>query len=838
MKVTGSYPTIVRGVSQQVPQDRFPGQHYEQVNLMSDPVRGLARRHGTINRKDNLLAGTVSYGTLAADSTRMVVYTFMVAGVEYDLLYRTTAVTSDSPVMYLFNKATGELVPIEYDTAQFNEDIRLGGISAVTSVGKYLLIAGKTTKPSYTTINSWSDTASSAVCWLRSGTYSRTYSVTVKYGGTAYTATYTTPASSYPVVLDVTDVPLEPAESYNKRINDLTIKHNSEATAWIGKASRESQPQFIAQTLATALASQGVPAATYNSCIVVDVPGQEVTMEVSDGGDGGSMLAAALTVQNVDQLTKYHIPGKVVRVQPKKSDESDAYYMRAVGVVPGVTGWQEVRWVETAGFTMIPGNVFQVGTIKDGTLLVGSTVAALDTLTGEDNPKFLPNVCGDEVSAVLPYFFGNTVTYLGLFQDRLVIGAGSVLFFSRPGDYFNWFRESVLNVEDSDPVEMYALGSEDDIIYHSVTFDRNLSLFGFRHQYMVSGRTPLTPRSASIMIQSSYEDAVDAPPINSGNLVFYSKYRNGYSSMHQIQIGLVQDSPESFEISRPLDSYLRGRPVEILTVTSPNTVLLRTESQRNSLYVYHYLDTAASQERLFDAWSQWQFPEECGKLLGVSRHQGDVLLYWLRQGMSNGQVRTWLSVDVLMLDTELSAYPYLDSHRQYTDDPAAWRPVSTENAYVALDSGSDTPFIGSVADRMEEVLEDYLDEKENMRYGLGFNAYVEPTNPYMRDRNDKVVTTGRLVLTRVIATLADTGALLANATFSGSTKTVREFTGRLTGRAPNKVGVTPVVDTTVTIPIGRETNQVRYSLHSKLWLPLTVTALEWVGQYFSNSRRV
>jgi len=46
-KITGAYKSLVRGVSEQVPQDRLEGQHWEQVNLISDPIRGLARRRGS-----------------------------------------------------------------------------------------------------------------------------------------------------------------------------------------------------------------------------------------------------------------------------------------------------------------------------------------------------------------------------------------------------------------------------------------------------------------------------------------------------------------------------------------------------------------------------------------------------------------------------------------------------------------------------------------------------------------------------------------------------------------------------------------------------------------------
>lgn len=46
-KVSGAYPSLSRGVSQQPFEARLDGQHGEQVNMWSDPVRGLSRRRGT-----------------------------------------------------------------------------------------------------------------------------------------------------------------------------------------------------------------------------------------------------------------------------------------------------------------------------------------------------------------------------------------------------------------------------------------------------------------------------------------------------------------------------------------------------------------------------------------------------------------------------------------------------------------------------------------------------------------------------------------------------------------------------------------------------------------------
>ena len=47
-KVSGSYKSLIRGVSEQVPEERLPGQHAAQDNTLSDPVRGLIRRQGSL----------------------------------------------------------------------------------------------------------------------------------------------------------------------------------------------------------------------------------------------------------------------------------------------------------------------------------------------------------------------------------------------------------------------------------------------------------------------------------------------------------------------------------------------------------------------------------------------------------------------------------------------------------------------------------------------------------------------------------------------------------------------------------------------------------------------
>lgn len=851
-KVSGSYASVVRGVSEQVPQDRRPGQHFEQVNMISDPVRGLARRHGSLLQDEKVVAtySEATHTKWLADTARHRVFTFFVGGVEYDIIYRARADTQSlggTTFAWAFNKDTKKLIPVVLGSDTLMTSLLAGGVSAVVNVGKYIFLAGNTVVPTYTAVDKWAATANSRkmAVWFRGGAYSRNFTVTLtKTDGTKISKSYKTLSSSYPHLLSTADIPAT-ASDYQKQVNDRVNAYNSEVNKWIGTAAADITPENISEKLRALFAADGITCSVQAGTICFDDANfNEVS--VDDGGDGTLARAVGGQVPNIDLVSGVHYPGKIVKVRPKKNNGKDALYLVAVAK-DGTGSWTEVTWKEVAGYEMTPQAVFAIGTIKNETLYISGTAAGLTTLTGDPTPTFKVNDVGDDITSPLPYFMGKKIDYLGLFQDRLVIGSGAVLFFSRPGDYFNWFKSSVLSVADDDPVELYALGSEDDTIKTSTTYDRNLMLFGKRKQYTVNGRQPLSPKSAAIVVISSHEDAVDADPINSGNFVFYSKTRAGITSVHQIQMGTLADSPESFNISQQLDLYIRGKPVELVAVTSPNAILLRTDNARNQLYTYAYLDNATGAERLFDSWSRWKWDEKLGQIVGLSRHDGDILVYCLRTGLDkNGVRKVWIACDRFVLDTDLSAYPYADSLRPTVNvltptNDSFMNPMSELSEVLYLAHGADKgskAFLGSDLAHVDTFLEQYPAAPVETWAGVHFDAYVTPTNPYMRDQQGNAIVIGRLTLSRLSVSVADSGGVKVTVSTVAGTRTSTDFSGRIIGRQSNKVGVAPIVTTVVPATIGKEVRECSYTLWARNFQPLTVTAIEWTGQYFNNARRV
>ena len=860
-KLSGSYESVVRGVSEQAAQLRRSGQHFAQVNMISDPVRGLARRHGS-RLQDEVLTDIPAeqYAALVADTADHRTYTFYVGPTEYDLIVRTSGDDSGlgkNGFAWCFNKVTGEFIPVVYSAGDpVLDELLEGGVSAAVNIGRYMYLAGNTIVPAATTSDNWGAISNSRhlAATVLVGAYSRKFSVTLRRADNTFvTGEYTTPSSSYPGVLDTSDIPLylpgttDPDPEYQKKVNDRVNAYNSAVTQWIGTAAAGITPANIVEQIALDLVSKGVTTATSEAGTLIVDDVDFVSATGTDGGDGSLIRVVGADVDNIDLVNTYHWVGKIVRVPPETTT-GNAIYLKAEAKDGQSTGWAEVIWRETAGYSIQPETVFAMCTVEGETLYIAGSPDELSTIAGITVPTYKANTVGDDLSSPVPEFFGKHIDYLGMFQDRLVIGCGATLLFSRPGDYLNWFRKSVATIADDDPWEGFALGTEDDTIKWSTLYDRNLLLYGRRFQYVVNGRQPFTPKNASIVVSTAFEDAIDASPRATGNFVMYAKYsgRPGseVSSVHQVQAGAIADTPESYRISQQLDTYLAGIPHEIVTLTAPNMVLLRTKKERNRIFTYSYLDEP-QQGRLFDSWSHWEWTDHVGKLIGLSFDSGDILAYLIKTGVAeDGTDAVWVSAERFVRDTTLSDYPYLDSLRpavQYETDAefSYLNPTygPTEGHAIAIERGNLRQFIGQPLDGYDAFIEAYPDFVDRAWVGADFPALVTPTNPYARDRNGQPILSGRLTLGAVKVAVSDTGGMDAYVTRNRVERKVLNFNGRILADLSNIIGVQPIVSTAVSVLVGAEVRECTYTLKAKTWLPLTITSIDWQGQLFFNTRR-
>ena len=918
MKTANSYASLVRGVSQQNPQDRLPGQHTEQINMMPDPVAGLARRHGTRWLAEQSLS--VGYSTLVQDSNSWRTFVYTDAGIEYAILYRTSFEAGSVPLL-VYNLTNKQWLTVTTDPDDEVEARAAFGFSAVASAGKYALLASSGQQVTGTSTNLWAEEAnqSKAVVWVRGGAYSRKFKVTAKIRSTSATIEfeYTTQASAYQGVLDTSLIPLyalDPAggtatdsesiwiqpdgtarltwgtwspasltvkndtaamtnvypsapsgalqyawatgaatiqfdvgmagrvnitatyshtktvanPQYTSQIAQAQATYNNAVTAWIGTASAAIQPAAIAEQLKLAAVSAGITATRVDASIVLD---DVEDLTVTDNGDNSLIKGTGAKVDLVTNLTAYHIPGKIVKVQSRTSD--DALYFKAVAKDAAITTLTNVTWEECAGTEHSLDLGLILGRAEGSVYYLATSASFMAGLTGDSSvPVYSVNRCGDADSVPLPHMVGRIITSLAVFQDRLIVGSAGVVRVSKSGDYFNFFRSSLLTVLAEDAFEVSSRGREDDELRYPVLYDRDLVIFARDAQYAMSGRTPLAATGANLAVISSHKGAAVVPPVAAGSFVFYAKQGEDSFSIHQLQPGQVAESPEAYLVSAQLDRYLRANVIELLQIAKPAMLLARSTGSRNSVYAFNYIDSAG-QGRVQDAWHRWdyRFP-----VAGMATSKDGVVLF----SLVNNESGVFIVADLQPLTAGLSTDPYLDSRRNYSDLTSGTSLTpTTSNPYarVAFNDDTEWRFIGGAITEADNIIAQFP-EAFVLKAGYLIEASVTLTNPFVKDRNDKSITSGVLTITVINLTLRDSGGCISTIEVPGQDNVVDRFNGRTLGNLDNLVGIEPIATGQVSIPILQDTRDYKLTIASRDWFPFTITAIDWVGQFFNSTRRV
>ncbi len=894
-KVEGSYESVVRGVSQQVPHQRFSGQHSEQVNLLSDPVEGLVRRRGTRRLSETAMATSLSPAVISElQKYRTHKWNPGASGDPLQVAYKKKGpLQTNAQLLYAMNQNTRAVVPVNvldgagdtvYQAALNN------GISAITSVGRYLFMAANNNVGSVTATQDYLSTANrnKVVAWIRGGAYARTFTVTLLLdAGGSLKFWYTTMASSYPTPIDTAAAGTPGSTDYQDKLSKIVADYNSATTKWIGDAARDIQPDNIAIRLVNGPASSGntgsgtslLAAQAANTGInkvtnlkwsivgsTVYIQGDNIReIVVDDAGDTTLIRGVGSEISSADLVSVRHWYGKIIKVRATKSDDSDAYYLQAgnkndsndpAAYDPGSdvsapkavnssptaidsTIRGEVVWKESAGYTQTLENHFLFGYYHtDGEIYVTSDLSLLASTLSIITPTVQPNLCGDDYTNPPPNFATKQITYLGVFQDRLVVGSGAVTSFSRPGDYLNFFRQSVLTLVDTDPIDMFALGAEDDVLRHSALFDKSLFVFGDKRQYVINGRTVLTPTNQNITVVSQFPNTTGAQPQGSGNFIFYTKPGDTTQpviTLNQMQYGQIADSTESYDLSQQLTDFCSGVAAEITPITSPTAIIIRPETSQN-LYIFRYTDEVGTGRRLQAAWDRWLFDSAYGTIISLATNNDEILAMVMRRSEAGV---TYLAMEQMSLRPAKSEEAYHDSYQTVTGvgNAAAFpspyingSPNLRDRCYITVVGGTH-PLTGAVYTNRSELTADQIDGG-TLVGGIPFVSKVTLTNPYQRDAQGNAILYGRLTLTQLNMSVQETAAMNIYVKDANREWLTKYFNGFLLSRVASQIGSQPVINTQISALVGREVRECECRVESIDWYPLNITAISWTGQVF------
>lgn len=787
MKVDGSISSLIQGVSQQPARERLPGQGELQENCSSDPVRGLTRR-GALNFIRRLLdtpdswefqdydAGSLGHFIIAHKSGDIKL--FNLDGTEI------TVNKDADAIAYL----TGE----DFTFLGIDDSIYCCDTTKVVQMG--------TATRSYV--------QDSSLVFLLGGQYGRKFEITVEWedslgATTSQSVSYTTP-------------------------NGSSAAHiNNIATDYIADVLEN---QFEANT--TLFTDFGI---SRRSDVIFITPrdGADVesfTVSVDDGDGGANMFAVNNQVTDVGELPRYAPHGYYVKVEESGS-EADDWYMEFVAEGDNPQLGQEFGtkgvWVETVA----PDTPYQLDTSTMPHVLEKVD----DTTFTFKRAEWDERGAGNSTSNPDPSFVGNTISDMGAFQGRLVFLSTVNVIMSRTNKHTNFFNNSANGLADDDPIDMSsAIGTY--TLEKLVPHNRDLVIFSdSKAQFIVFGRNALTPSNSSLVLTTEFDSDLRADPVAAGVNVFFAYNYGPYLGIREFFTEGSEDINKDRDITQHVSQYILGAPEQLVSTDNFSKLLIRTDQDLKRVYLYEYL--WADRRKVQSSFSTWIFSKDVIHMFFV-----DNLLYVLTKSGDHYEL-----FDLDLDFTEDSGISY----RVCLDEKTVVDNVNTTVAvpydiddisnYVVV-QGTGCPYPG-----LESPIQSYSSGTITLKSDMGggsvilgrkyLSRYI-PTTPFVRDRNNVKIGSGKLTIKSFVLHVEDTGHVTAKITDRYGYEANVEFSGRILGDPENRIGKPAIVDTAINVPYKKNADTSELEVRSESHLPFSILEMEWVGQWKKRGRRI
>ena len=800
MLVAIQVPNLIQGVSQQPPQMRLSSQGAEQINGYSSPTDGLTKRPPTqfIGVLENGPTSALSvYHFIDRDTNEK--YILSISG---STLKAWTLAGVAVPV---YGSNWGSSIPSGWSTYMSNADstnTRLMSVADTTFVVNQSKTVAASTASSAVQ-------AEQALVTVTQGSYKCNYSITVKKdSGSEVTISVSTWSGS--------------------------------GTAGAGELNT-IKTEDIAEALRTTSGwPTGVTVTRYGSTLHIAVTGTStLTVRTSDSGGDTLLKAAKGIVPRISDLPVQGPSGFKIAVNPEPDQkDSGSYWVEFVKDSTAANGY----WRETVA----PG---VLTTITDTTMpfvvrrKIDSTNGVFFSI---EAGSWSTRSAGDLTTNPWPSFVGQTIQDVFFFKNRLCFLSADKIVMSQAGNTFNFFRGSVAQVIDSDPIDIGTLHTSVSTLRAAIPYNQTIVIFSDQAQFVLrtSNDEPLTSATATTMKATEFSSASAlCRPVATGRSILFMQSDAKYAGMREYQqMNVAADSFDAVDLTSHVNSYMVGAPTNLVVSSYDNLAVISTTESTNpsgSPCLWNYKWLTNGNEKIQSAWSKWTFPG-ASRIVGMEWFNKRLYMVIVRNSVAHLE---FMDFEVRVPDAA-DFLPNLDCLLKLP--PATWNGASS-TASTTLSNGEtlNTSALGIAAvlnGRSVNVLAKtsttvtILGDARSLPAYIGIPYTLSYTfSPvYLRNQNLPVLD-GRLTLTYGTVSYSETGYFKVTIASKYRSPYSYEFFG-------GAFDSTYLFDTvnldkgTFRYPIHAKNEDATVTLSSDSHFPVRLNAASFESQFVARSR--
>ena len=796
--ISSSIPNFVNGVSQQPFTLRLSSQGELQENALSTVSQGLKKRPPTQHLKK------ISSTPLA----NCFIHT-----INRDLTERYVTVITDGDLKVYDLAGTEKTVAFPNGKTYLAATTPSLSFSSVT-VADYTFVVNK-----FKTVTASSTLSTArpyeALINVKAGNYGKEYNIIID--GTTV-ATYTTP--------------------------------NGSTTADIDKISTDYiAERLVGGTLMTGLANNGITPANgwtvtqAGSVIYLSHATTDFRIATEDGFNSGGMVAVKGKLQKFADLpANPSVSGFTVEITGTgdANNKFDSYYVRFVTTngTSGVGVWQECA---------APG-------ISEG--LTNTTMPHI--LVRESDGTFTfkaatwsKRVAGDYSSNPDPSFVDRTLSDVFFYRNRLGFLSDEGVIFSESGQYFNFFRTTVTDLLDADPIDVNASHTKVSILKHAVPFNKQLLLFSEQSQFIIDQNELLTPKTVGIKVATEFPCNVVAKPVGIGKNIYFAVDKGEWSAFREYYTEINDSGNDSQDVTGHLPSYIPSGIFKIVAAPNEDILAAVSTNDASSIFVYKYF--WAANEKLQSSWSKFTFGSDSTILnidfiaselfMIVNRPDG---VYFEKMNVSLGDIgvdepylvhldrKVQLPTTSLTYSSGYTTISLVDIG--YTPDTGDYQVVIKDHPTFKDGEIYDVTWTGSTARVAGDITTATVafGRKYLMRYALS-TITVKQAQAGGGQKSD---TEGRLQLRKIAFNYADAGLFNVHVTPQGRPTYTYTYSGKILGSASATIGRYSIESGRFIVPIVSRNIGTSIILENDSALPSSFLSADWEGYFVKRSQAV
>jgi len=681
-------------------------------------------------------------------------------------------------------------------------------------------------------------------------------------------------------------------------VGDYTIDVDDEATspAATFTADANSTASAIATDLAVDIHGSGNFSAVAGSHVIyISNSGADFTINVAHTDGDSNIEVFKGSCQRFTDLPTYAKDGLILKVEGEPSETVDDYYVKFVALSgSGTIG--EGTWEECAAPALVDSLQLDASTMPhvlirqaDSTFVFKKADGGTHTSDTAPNPVYDysafswgTRLVGDADTNPDPSFVGQTINDIFLFKNRLGVLAGENTILSESGEFFNFFRTTVVDLLDTAVIDVASAHNRVAVLRHAVPMAQKLVLFSDTNQFILQGGPVLTPKTVSIAHSTSYDCLLACDPVSIGPSIMFPFNRGSYSGVREyIPKDAVEDIFEGFDVSAHIPKYIPGKITKIAAASHENVLVCMADGDTDALYVYNFHNSGV--ERLQSAWHRFEFGTG-STILGADFIDTDLYLVVYR---SQGVFIEKMAFEAGKTDTDSTYVSRLDRRSgaatidatgqivtlpyQVTAGRTDIQVITTAGARVPVTS---TPEAGDTTITLRDPLIDVVDygdvtdtasttedegdlstATETVDYGLitavlgalGFyvgEAYemsYQMSDVTLKEQSPgggrAVITDGRAQLRYGTLVYADSSYFSVEVTQDYRDTNNHVFAGRVLGSALT-LGEVPLESGEFRFPVFSKANQVTITIKNDSPLPSNLMSAEFELNWSPRAKRV